>query len=139
MVTTVKCHLIFNENNCKDEKTMETHSNSKNFDYEQFNASLWKDSMLIIRQKDSANQNYLFSSHEVANLHPYETEPLGRERYSTFSHCLSPTQNQDLYQAESEKLFFAVELLLLKDVHSFPSIPCILYHYRYSYARNESR
>ena len=73
MVTTVKRHLIFNENNCKDEKTMETHSNSKNFDYEQFNASLWKDSMLITRQKDSANQNYLFWFHEVANLHPYET------------------------------------------------------------------
>lgn len=36
MITTVKLHLIFNENNCKDEKTMKTHSNSKNFDYEQF-------------------------------------------------------------------------------------------------------
>lgn len=60
MITAVKLPLIFNENNCKDEKTMKTHSNSKNFDYEQFNARLWKDSTLIVRQKDWANQNYLF-------------------------------------------------------------------------------
>lgn len=138
MITTVKLHLIFNENNCKDEKTMKTHSNSKNFDYEQFHARLWKDSMLIIRQKDRKSKLFV-SFHEMPNLHPYETEPLGRKRYSMFSHCLSPTQNQDLYQAENEKQFFATELLLLKAVHSFPLIPHTLCHYRDSFTRNESR
>lgn len=32
MVTTMKLHLIFNENNGKDQKTTKIHSNSKNLD-----------------------------------------------------------------------------------------------------------
>ena len=79
MITTVKLHLIFNENNCKDEKTMKTHSNSKNFDYEQFNARLWKDSMLIIRQKDWANQNYLFHFMKCLTFTPMRQNHLGEK------------------------------------------------------------
>ena len=69
----------------------------------------------------------------MPNLHPYETEPLGRERYSMFSHCLSPTQNQDLYQAENEKQFYIPEgfahgFLVLSDEAEFAYKCTDFYH-----------
>lgn len=57
--------------------------------------------MLIIRQKDRKSKLFV-SFHEMPNLHPYETEPLGEKRYSMFSHCLPPTQNQDLCKQKIE-------------------------------------